>query len=192
MSTATPSGLLRLVYVSRSSLPATDQPSGIHPELARILMQSRRNNPRQGLVGALYFGDGHFFQVLEGAATEVEALYRRLGSDPRHRDLKVLSRQPIAQLSFAGWAMKHVPNAAEVQSLLARHGLKQFEPAAFDPATLEAMVNLLIHGPDQPLPTSGARSLTLNQVATQTRWALGIATAALATALLSVFLPLLR
>lgn len=195
MPTNHPPGLLRLVYASRSSLPPAETTTGIHPEIARILMQSRRNNPRKGLVGALYCSDGFFFQCLEGAASEVEALYQRLHGDPRHRDMKVLARQSVDALSFAGWTMKYVPNATEVRAVLARHGRQNFDPYAFDPATIDAMVKLLLNGPDVVLPEKSAGApppWTLDTVASRTRWALGIGSAALVTALLALLLPLVR
>ena len=48
------SDLQRMVYASRATFASSRQGSGIELEVARILMQSRRNNPRRGLAGALY------------------------------------------------------------------------------------------------------------------------------------------
>ncbi|HEU0152586.1 MAG TPA: BLUF domain-containing protein [Arenimonas sp.] len=143
--------LLRLTYASRARFDDVNGSAGIHPEVARILIQSRRNNPRRGLVGALYFGDGCFFQCLEGPAAEVEALYQRLHDDPRHHDLKVLARDVVARPSFSGWAMKLVPNASEVRRLMARHGRASFDPYSFDAALLAETTRLLLEGPDAKL-----------------------------------------
>lgn len=143
--------ILRLTYASRARFDDVNGSAGIHPEVARILIQSRRNNPRHGLVGALYFGDGCFFQCLEGPAAEVEALYQRLHDDPRHHDLKVLARETIARPSFSGWSMKLVPNASEVRRLMARHGRATFDPYSFDDALLAETTRLLLQGPDARL-----------------------------------------
>ncbi|WP_290888791.1 BLUF domain-containing protein [Arenimonas sp.] len=145
------SSLLRLTYASRARFDDVNGSAGIHPEVARILIQSRRNNPRRGLVGALYFGDGCFFQCLEGPAAEVEALYQQLHADPRHHDLKVLAREDIARRSFSSWAMKLVPNASQVRRLMARHGRATFDPYSFDADLLAAMNRLLVEGPDAKL-----------------------------------------
>jgi hypothetical protein len=69
--------LYRLVYASRATVVTVDDAS-VNANLARILMQSRKNNPPQGLVGALYYADGCFFQVLEGPRAAVDALYAKL------------------------------------------------------------------------------------------------------------------
>lgn len=143
--------LLRLTYASRARFDDVNGSAGIHPEVARIMIQSRRNNPRSGLVGALYFGDGCFFQVLEGPAAEVDALYQRLHEDPRHDDLRVLAREVVQRRSFAGWAMKLVPNASEVRRLMARHGRATFDPYSFDADLLASMTQLLVLGPDARL-----------------------------------------
>lgn len=144
--------LLRLTYVSRATFPVDRYTGGIQREVARILLQSRRNNPRRQLVGALYFGDGCFFQCLEGPQEAVEALYERLHGDPRHGALRVLSREFVASASFSNWAMKLVPNAQEVQALMARHGRTAFDPYSFDESLRLAMVQLLLRGADAALP----------------------------------------
>jgi len=102
-------------------------------------------------VGALYFGDGCFFQCLEGPAAEVEALYARLAEDPRHHDLKVLARETVQRPSFSGWSMKLVPNASEVRRLMARHGRATFDPYSFDANLLASMTRMLLQGPDAKL-----------------------------------------
>lgn len=186
--------LIRLVYASRASFPAGADQASLNADVARILMQSRRNNPPRGLVGALYFSDRCFFQCLEGPADEVDALYARLGQDERHRDLAVLSRESIAKASFSGWSMKYVPNAAAVGRILERHGLATFDPYRFDPATLSDMVNLLVHGPDgapvdRPAPAAPAATADALAIARQARL---LALVALAVAVASLVVVIAR
>jgi hypothetical protein len=137
------SDIQQLVYASRASFKPAANGGGVEPEVARILAQSRHNNPRRQLVGALYYGDGCFFQCLEGPQDAIDALYEQLMVDSRHSDLKVLLRKSIGATSFAGWSMKYVPAATDVQNLLATRGLSKFDPYAFDNALLDAMVGLL-------------------------------------------------
>ncbi len=186
--------LVRLVYASRATFPASLDKASLNADMARILMQSRRNNPPRGLLGALYFADGCFFQCLEGPAREVDALYARLGIDSRHRDLAVLSREPIAQPSFSGWAMKYVPNASIVRQLLDRHGLASFDPYRFDAAMLSDMVGLLVSGPDsvladRPDRTRAAGSGDALSVARRARM---LASLALAASVISLILVIAR
>ncbi|WP_374473443.1 BLUF domain-containing protein [Arenimonas sp.] len=148
---------LRLTYVSRATFPPVRDGAAFHPEVGRILVQSRRNNARQRLVGGLYFADGCFFQVLEGPAEDVEALYAKLQQDPRHEDLQVLERREIPEPEFRGWTMKHVPDAPEVRSLMARHGRIGFEPYSFSPELVQSMVALLLGTPDSGQPAAPIR-----------------------------------
>lgn len=138
----------RLVYASRATFAPSADHVGIHPEVGRILIQSRRNNGRNQLMGGLYYADGCFFQVLEGPADAVESLYQSLHADSRHTDLQVLSREAIAEPRFRGWAMKHVPNAPEVRALMDRHGRSGFDPYSFTPPLVSAMVELLTGAAD--------------------------------------------
>lgn len=140
----------RIVYISKASFSVADRASTVEPEIGRILMQSRRNNPARGLVGALYYGDGHFFQVLEGEPAAIDALLDALRKDPRHHDLTVLLRQPIEHTSFTGWSMKYVAAAGEVRRQLAAFGYRQFDPYRFDDAQIAAMVGLLQQRPPTP------------------------------------------
>lgn len=145
------SNLQRLVYSSRATFAQVHDEGGINREIARILMQSRKNNPRRGLVGALYFGDGNFFQCLEGEAEAVDEVCERIRLDPRHAGMKILGRHPIESRSFSVWAMKYVPNASQVQNLLSSHGLDRFEPEKFDQPTISSMLALLRQGADADL-----------------------------------------
>lgn len=150
---------IRLVYASRATFPPIREGAGIHPEVARILVQSRRNNQRRRVVGGLYYADGSFFQCIEGRAQDVDALYDTICEDPRHRDLLVLYRREIPAPAFGDWAMKHVPHAPEVCQLLARHTRIGFEPHSFPPELVDAMVELLRDRPDSNLVRGESQSL---------------------------------
>ena len=93
--------LIQLIYISRSTFAPTEISNIIEPNVARILLKSRVNNKKNGLVGVLYFGDGCFFQCLEGEAEAVDQLYETLLKDTRHKDLKVFSRKAIDTLTFS-------------------------------------------------------------------------------------------
>lgn len=92
--------LERLVYCSRA-LVNTDSLQGI----SEILGVSQRNNTRDGLTGALAVNDGWFLQVVEGQASALDRLLRRLEADPRHTELVVLSRRSISGRLFSDWSM---------------------------------------------------------------------------------------
>ena len=161
------SDLVRIVYVSRSAFTAMPAELGIEPSVARILAQSRINNARRGLVGALYFGDGCFFQCLEGRAEDVDRLYAALLRDSRHYDLQILVRRPIERTSFSTWAMKYVPLDAEMKSLLRDLGLSTFDPYRFDEAAVARVLDLLGRGRDlDPMPAAAEETTPAPRPAT--------------------------
>lgn len=135
--------LIQIIYISRSTFISSGLVRGIEPNVARILAKSRINNRRNGLVGVLYFGDGCFFQCLQGEEAAVDALYARLESDNRHKDLKLLSRKQISALSFADWSMKYVPIEKDMTRLLVKGGFQKFDPYLFDDAMIQDVMSLL-------------------------------------------------
>ncbi len=118
--------LVRLIYASRASNTLGDV------EMATILRQSRRHNPPQGITGVLCYADGVFVQVLEGERSVVNALYSRLGTDPRHKEVALMDYLEIAERRFAGWSMGHVNLARMNPALL----LKYSANAKLDPYSM--------------------------------------------------------
>jgi hypothetical protein len=136
-----------IVYMSKATVVSANRRSTVEPEIGRILMQPRRNNPARGLVGALYYGDGNFFQALGGEAGAIDQLLDTLGRDARHDDPVMLSRAPIRQMSFDARSLKYVTAARKVKHLLKSFGHERFDPYRFDIARMEQMVTLLQRRP---------------------------------------------
>jgi len=91
--------MLSLIYVSTAVKPLSDE------ELLDILKLSRENNATKEITGLLLYKGGNFMQVLEGPDEAVEALYKKIEADPRHKDLNVLSREQISARQFPTWGM---------------------------------------------------------------------------------------
>ncbi|MCV2352648.1 BLUF domain-containing protein [Paucibacter sp. B2R-40] len=94
--------LVHLLYASRAAHAMSS------PDLAAILKQSREHNAGEGITGLLCHSDGVFMQLLEGGRDAVNARYQRIASDPRHKDVILLSYTEIAEREFAGWTMGQV------------------------------------------------------------------------------------
>ena len=91
--------MLSLIYVSTSVKLLNDE------ELLDILKASRENNSSRDVTGLLLYKGGNFMQVLEGPDDVVEALYEMIKTDPRHKDVFVLSREQISNRQFPAWEM---------------------------------------------------------------------------------------
>jgi len=151
--------LICLSYCSTASFASAPRGYGVDPEVMRILVHSRRNNKRRNVGGVLHFGEGCFFQYLEGPADVVDGLYAKICRDPRHFDVRRLTRRPIRTRRFDQWSMKFVAIERVVDEVLQRHGMEKFEPYRFTPALIDDLVVSCIHGDDDApgaRPRSGA------------------------------------
>ncbi|WP_018881245.1 MULTISPECIES: BLUF domain-containing protein [unclassified Thioalkalivibrio] len=175
--------ILQLVYASRATFRENTSSQGIEPEVSRILMQSRQNNPRSGIVGALYYGDGHFFQCLEGEPEAVRGTLERIRRDDRHEEVRVLREQSLESPGFGEWSMKYVPAAVDVRQLLQRFGQRQFDPFAFDDDRIDAMLDLLRQGrdnaPAEGAGSTGGKAEDATRGANRALFGLGLAAAAI-------------
>ena len=152
------SDLIRIVYISRATFETAPAANGVEPNVARILSTSRTNNRRNGLVGMLYYGDGCFFQCVEGDRLKVQSLYKTLLKDPRHRELKMVASESIKRLSFPDWSMKYVPIDGHMKRLLEEHGFATFDPYRFDHHLVERVMQLMQGVADPTAPDIETRA----------------------------------
>jgi hypothetical protein len=95
--------LVRLVYVSRSLIQASDADET--RELRRILAVARAHNQAVGITGGLVRVDNCFIQFLEGPNDAVQSLMDRIRADSRHCLVLVRAVHPISSRAFADWSM---------------------------------------------------------------------------------------
>lgn len=138
---------IRLTYASKATF-ASDLRGGIESEVARILLQSRRNNPKDDIGGVLHFGNGYFFQCLEGPRDKVSQVYQKLSDDSRHTNVQVLSTVSIDKRLFSDWSMKYLPLEENLSKLLKERGQNQFNPYEMDDDMIEALLKACVYGTD--------------------------------------------
>lgn len=93
------SALIQLIYASSAVQLFTEQ------HLIALLDKSRENNRRRNITGMLLYRDGNFLQVLEGEAAQVDALYKIIAADPRHKSVMLISRREVHDRIFPEWEM---------------------------------------------------------------------------------------
>ncbi|MEM7323479.1 MAG: BLUF domain-containing protein [Actinomycetota bacterium] len=91
--------VFQLGYASAAKRPFTDD------ELVELLTKARVANAARNVSGLLLYHQGSFLQVLEGEKSVVEALYRKIGEDPRHTDKVLLFRREDVERCFDQWTM---------------------------------------------------------------------------------------
>lgn len=91
--------MLSIIYASSAVRLLT------RTELVDLLESSRKANIVTGITGMLLYRGGNFIQVIEGENEAVLQLYKNIKADPRHRDVTLLSQDPITTRQFPGWSM---------------------------------------------------------------------------------------
>jgi len=107
--------MIQLVYISKRRADTTEQ------DVAEIKRRSEVANDRRDISGVLLYTEQYFLQFLEGHYAVVDALYQRIGKDPRHEQVKLLLRKNIAERDFARWKLgvKRILDNDENQDLIA-------------------------------------------------------------------------
>jgi hypothetical protein len=93
--------LTSLLYISRSKIAPDDAEVIVKQIVAAAIVA----NQARSLTGALLFTGTHFAQVIEGRDKDIEALFAILARDPRHDQLTVVDRAPLAERRFESWSM---------------------------------------------------------------------------------------
>jgi hypothetical protein len=95
---------VQLVYVSAAAIEFDDA------QLEELLSTARTNNSSLGISGILLYADSTFLQVLEGERTQVESLFHKIESDPRHLDILLLATRQVETRNFSQWSMGYIPD----------------------------------------------------------------------------------
>ena len=104
--------LYTFVYCSRAAEGVDDA------EVGRIVEAAQRRNVSRGITGVLVFGNGVFFQLLEGPAVEVQKLIANLHCDPRHCDVVSLDwSEERRERLYPNWEMERV-EADDIREVL--------------------------------------------------------------------------
>ena len=91
--------MISLTYLSTATVPCNAV------MLRDLLVTTRAKNEAADVTGMLLYAGGHFIQTLEGAEETVDAIFARVQTDPRHRDVYVALHEEIEARSFPDWSM---------------------------------------------------------------------------------------
>jgi hypothetical protein len=97
-----------LIYVSNRTDPDD------HMLVRDIAIEASQTNRKLEVSGILMSVGTFFLQVLEGDDDNVDKLLEKIGKDPRHRDIRVLYRNPLPDRIFGQWSMGCVQSNAEI------------------------------------------------------------------------------
>ena len=71
----------------------------------RLLAHSFLNNQKHNITGLLIYKNKQFAQVIEGDEDSIESIWGKIQRDTRHKDIQLLSIEPIDNRSFTKWSM---------------------------------------------------------------------------------------
>ena len=77
-------------------------------EVGLLVERARRRNAETGITGVLLFDGARFCQFLEGPEGAVLDLMRRIGADPRHRNVIRVHESVIDARRFKSWYLGYV------------------------------------------------------------------------------------
>lgn len=136
---------VRMLYVSRAVGPQTSTMT------TSILAQAQANNPLLGITGVLCQGQGLFLQVIEGERSGMNALYRRISADTRHKDVEMLLYEEIKERRFGQWSMALVNLSVDDPMVKMNH--PDFDPySASGQQVMQQVLDLLESGQPICLP----------------------------------------
>ncbi len=107
------------------------QPFGFdNAMLAGILMQARRNNPRDGITGALICRQDLYIQLIEGPEAKIDALYAKIAEDDRHCDVRLALSDTVSERIFPEWEMldDEMPSLTWTRDEIANGAIEQATP----------------------------------------------------------------
>ncbi|WP_367105358.1 BLUF domain-containing protein [uncultured Psychrobacter sp.] len=96
--------LYQFVYISRITSTGLSSASTLND----IAKTASKNNRKNHITGVLCYGNGYFFQYLEGSEQALTNLKNRLLMDDRHKDLQCLEFTAINKRCFAEWSLHSI------------------------------------------------------------------------------------
>ena len=73
--------------------------------IEEIVAVAKRENPKRGITGVLFYHEGHFLQVIEGEEQALRELMSNIEADPRHKDVSYLIDTKTESRGFRQWNM---------------------------------------------------------------------------------------
>ena len=137
------SSLYQLVYISQ--IKADRLP--VNPILHDIATVSAKENDKNNLTGVLCYGNGWFFQYLEGSKQTLQQLKENLVRDGRHYNIKFLDFSRLAQRRFTSWSMQLLSSEKPTDKTQQDNGLLPFTPAQWQLTEWQEFLQTLLSRP---------------------------------------------
>ena len=94
----------QMVYISRITSTGLSGASTLN-DIAEVAIS---HNKADEITGILCYGNGYFFQYIEGSEQDLTNLKNRILMDDRHKDMKTLEFCSIDNRRFTGWSLRSI------------------------------------------------------------------------------------
>ncbi|MBF7683793.1 BLUF domain-containing protein [Acinetobacter sp. B5B] len=147
--------LVQLCYTSQR-----EESNDLLSDLSQILTSAMRFNQAHNVCGVLYYANNSFFQCLEGKKETVEKVFERIKNDPRHKELRLISKKEIFEVSFTKWSMKYVQKNKAVDLFFKQRNFNSFQPNALTEDDYYGLVQCLINAENTIVQDTDAQEST--------------------------------
>ncbi|MBD5769455.1 BLUF domain-containing protein [Marinomonas colpomeniae] len=110
-------------------------------DIARILKIAREKNKAIDVTGLLSFNRRFFLQCLEGERDQVNQIYHKIATDPRHKIPVIIDYQEITHREFDVWSMGYLQDVESLRELFYKHTKSiNFDPYKMNGDTAKALL----------------------------------------------------
>ncbi|WP_298980961.1 BLUF domain-containing protein [uncultured Psychrobacter sp.] len=96
--------LYQFIYISRVTSIGLSGASTLN-DIAEV---SIAHNKAENISGILCYGNGYFFQYIEGSEQALTNLKNRILKDNRHKSIQTLAFSAIEERRFTGWSLRSI------------------------------------------------------------------------------------
>lgn len=114
-STLRPLALVNLTFISDCQIPADER----YDTIEVLLRHASRANAIDDITGVLLLSGNQFVHTLEGPAAAVDSLMARITVDPRHADIVIVDRRPVAYRAFVQWGLAYQGSSVSIGRMVA-------------------------------------------------------------------------
>ena len=104
-----------------------------------ILESCRRNNQSRNITGLLLYNGRNFMQLLEGEASDLFYVMRKIGADIRHTGVSRLADIAVDERACPEWLMRHIRLVDDVEQR--RSALEKELPDGLDTNIRQIILN---------------------------------------------------
>ena len=131
--------LCQLVYLSHITSTGLASASTLN-DIAEVAIA---RNQADNITGILCYGNGYFFQCVEGSEQALTNLKNRLLVDDRHKDLKILDFSAIDERRFEGWSLRSITLERWMVNEPRLKSFMPFRPDSWEPNEWQQFLDIL-------------------------------------------------